>query len=171
MLYYLKEEIMNPNDLFIYAARYDNENEAIGDLEEFLEIASVGVVGKYDTAILKKTVEGKVKIEKHGSQARTCGWKGAVAGGIVGLLFPPSILAGAFTGAAAGSIAGKLWGGMSRNDLSALGEVLDDGETGLVIVGESTVDEFVEKALKRATKRIRKVAKASLADLDRELGA
>lgn len=161
---------MNPNDLFVYAARYDNEDEARSDLEEFQEIASVGLVGKFDTAILTKTAEGKVKIEKHGSQARTGGWKGAVAGGIVGLLFPPSILAGALAGAAAGSVAGKLWGGMSRNDLNALGEVLDDGETGLVIVGESTVDEFVEKALKRATKRIRKVAKANLADLDRELG-
>ncbi|MGA9261396.1 MAG: hypothetical protein WBV95_05445, partial [Desulfobacterales bacterium] len=60
---------------------------------------------------------------------------------------------------------------MSRKDLNALGEVLDDGETGLVIVGESTVDEFVEKALTRAAKRIRKVAKARLADFDRELGA
>jgi len=161
---------MNLNDLFIYAARYDNEDEARGDLEEFQEIASVGLVGKFDTAILTKTAEGKVKIEKHGTQAKSGGWKGAVAGGIVGLLFPPSILAGALAGAAAGSVAGKLWGGMSRNDLNALGEVLDDGETGLVIVGESTVDEFVEKALKRATKRIRKVAKANLADLDRELG-
>ena len=161
---------MNPNDLFIYAARYDNEDEARGDLDEFQEIASVGLVGKFDTAILTKTAEGTVKIEKHGTQAKSGGWKGAVAGGIVGLLFPPSILAGALAGAAAGSVAGKLWGGMSRNDLNALGEVLDDGETGLVIVGESTVDEFVEKALKRATKRIRKVAKANLADLDRELG-
>ena len=161
---------MNPNDLFIYAARYDSEGEARGDLEEFQEIASVGLVGKFDTAILTKTAEGKVKIEKHGTQAKSGGWKGAVAGGIVGLLFPPSILAGALAGAAAGSVAGKLWGGMSRNDLNALGEVLDDGEIGLVIVGESTVDEFVEKALKRATKRIRKVAKADLADLDRELG-
>jgi uncharacterized membrane protein len=161
---------MNSNDLFIYAACYENEDEARGDLETFQEIASVGLVGKYDTAILTKTAEGKVKVEKHGTQAKSGGWKGAVAGGIVGLLFPPSILAGALTGAAAGGIAGKLWGGMSRNDLSALGEVLDDGETGIVIVGESTVDEFVEKALKRATKRIRKVAKADLVDLERELG-
>ena len=27
---------MNPNDLFIYAARYDNEDYARGDLETFL---------------------------------------------------------------------------------------------------------------------------------------
>ncbi|MGA9479578.1 MAG: DUF1269 domain-containing protein [Desulfobacterales bacterium] len=162
---------MNPNDLFIYAARYDNEDDARGDLETFQEIASVGVVGKYDTAILKKTAEGKVQVEKHGTQAKSGGWKGAIAGGVIGLLFPPSILVGALAGGAAGSVAGKLWGGMSRKDLNALGEVLDDGETGLVIVGESAVDEFVEKALTRAAKRIRKVAKARLADFDRELGA
>ncbi|MGA9535449.1 MAG: DUF1269 domain-containing protein [Desulfobacterales bacterium] len=162
---------MDSNDLFIYAARYDNEDDARGDLEAFQEIASVGVVGKYDTAVLKKTAEGKVKVEKHGTQAKSGGWKGAIAGGVIGLLFPPSILVGALAGGAAGAVTGKLWGGMPRKDLNALGEVLDEGEIGLVIVGESTLDEFVEKALKRAVKRARKVAKTRLADLDRELGA
>ena len=64
-----------------------------------------------------------------------------------------------------------LWDGMPRKDLTTLGEVLDDGQIGLIIVGASTVDEVVEKAHRRAAKRIRKVAKDSLADLDRELGA
>jgi uncharacterized membrane protein len=131
----------------------------------------VGLVGKYDTAILTKTPEGKVKVEKHGTQAKSGGWKGAVAGGIVGLLFPPSILAGALTGAAAGGLAGKLWGGMSRDDLKALGEVLDEGATGLVIVGESTLHEYIDKALKRAQKKVRKVAKTRLDELERELDA
>ena len=162
---------MSSNDLFIYAACYDSEEMAREDLETFQEAASVGVVGRYDTAILTKTAEGKVKVEKHGTQAKSGGWKGAVAGGIVGLLFPPSILAGALTGAAAGGIAGKLWGGMSRSDLRDLGEVLDYGQNGLVIVGESTLDEFVEKTLKRATKRARKIAKADLKELERELDA
>ena len=162
---------MSSNDLFIYAAGYDSEEMAREDLETFQEIASVGVVGRYDTAILTKTAEGKVKVEKHGTQAKSGGWKGAVAGGIVGLLFPPSILVGALTGAAAGGIAGKLWGGMSRSDLRDLGEVLDYGQNGLVIIGESTLDEFVEKALKRATKRARKIAKADLKELERELDA
>ena len=162
---------MSSNDLFIYAACYDSEEMAREDLEAFQEAASVGAVGRYDTAILTKTAEGKVKVEKHGTQAKSGGWKGAVAGGIVGLLFPPSILAGALTGAAAGGIAGKLWGGMSRSDLRDLGEVLDYGQNGLVIVGESTLDEFVEKTLKRATKRARKIAKADLKELERELDA
>jgi uncharacterized membrane protein len=162
---------MSSNDLFVYAACYDNEDVAREDLEAFQEIASTGVVGKYDTAILTKDADGKVNVEKHGTQAKSGGWKGAVAGGIVGLLFPPTILAGALTGAAAGALTGKLWGGMSRDDLKALGEVLDYGETGLVIVGESTLDEYVEKALKRSAKRVRKVAEANIDDLERELGA
>ena len=162
---------MSSNDLFIYAVCYDSEEMAREDLETFQDIASVGVVGKYDTAILQKTAEGRVKVEKHGTEAKSGAWKGAIAGGIVGLLFPPTILAGALTGAAAGGIAGKLWGGMSRSDLKDLGEVLDYGQTGLVIIGESTLDEFVEKALKRAAKRARKVTKADLKELERELDA
>ncbi|MFO7684451.1 MAG: hypothetical protein R6V60_00025 [Desulfobacterales bacterium] len=65
---------------------------------------------KYGTAILKKNAEGKVRVEKHGTQAKSGGWKEAIAGGVVGLLFPPSILVGALAGGAAGVVAGKLWG-------------------------------------------------------------
>jgi uncharacterized membrane protein len=87
----------------------------------------------------------------------------------VGLLFPPSILVGSLVGGASGGLVGKLWGGMSRANLKEIGEALDEHETGLVIVGESTVGEFVEKALKKAKKRVRKELKATLKDIEREL--
>ena len=145
---------MSENDLYVYAAAYDDEADARADLEAFQDMASVGVVGKYDTAVITKDSGGKVHVEKHGTASKSGAWKGAVAGGIVGLLFPPSILVGGLVGGAAGGIGGKLWGGMSRANLKDLGEALDENETGLIIVGESTIDEFVEKAFKKARKRM-----------------
>ena len=160
---------MGSDNLFVYTACYASEAVAREDLATFQDVAAIGVVGKYDTALLQKTADGKIKVEKHGTQAASGGCKGAVAGGFVGLLFPPSILVGALAGALGGGLAGKLWGGMSRGDLSELGEVLDVGETGLVIVGESTLDEYVDKALQRAVKQARKVAKADLKALESDL--
>ena len=160
---------MSTDDLFVYAAAYDDEEDALSDLETFFELALVGVVGKYDTAILTKDEDGKVHVEKHGSATKGGAWKGAIAGGIVGLLFPPSILVGSIVGSAAGGLAGKLWGGMSRANLKDLGDALDECETGLVIVGEPTIDEFIEKALKKAKKHIRKELKAEQKELEREL--
>ncbi len=70
-----------------------------------------------------------------------------------------------------GALAGKLWGGMSRSNLKELGEALDDDETGLLIVGESKLDECVEKALKKARKRVRKEIDARLDEIEKELDA
>lgn len=160
---------MSANDLYVYAAAYDDETDARFDLETFQDLALVGVVGKYDSAIITKGGDGKVHVEKHGTASKSGAWKGAVAGGIVGLLFPPSILVGSLVGGAAGGLGGKLWGGMSRANLKELGEALDGNETGLIIVGESTIDEFVEKAFKKARKRIRKELKASFDDIEKEI--
>ncbi len=161
---------MNPDDLFVYAAAYDNEADALSDLNSFFDLAAVGAVGKYDTAIITKGADGKVHVEKHGTAAKSGAWKGAIAGGIVGLLFPPSILAGSLVGGATAGLVGKLWGGMSRSNLKEIGEALDEQETGLVIVGESTVDALVEKALKKAKKRVRKGLKATRKELEKEIG-
>jgi len=160
---------MSTDDLFVYAAAYDDEADARFDLETFFELALVGVVGKFDTAILTKDADGKVHVEKHGTAAASGAWKGVIAGGLVGLLFPPSILVGGLVGGASGGLVGKLWGGMSRANLKEIGEALDEHESGLVIVGESTIDELIEKTLKKAKKRVRKELKATLKDIEREL--
>ncbi|MEM1280759.1 MAG: DUF1269 domain-containing protein [Cyanobacteria bacterium P01_H01_bin.152] len=145
---------------FAYIAVYDNAEHAKGDLDAFREIAAAGVVGRYDTALLTKDDDGKVHIKKRGTPPKSGAWRGALAGTIISLLFPPSIIAGGILGGAAGALVGKLWGGMSRQDLKELGELLDESATGLVIFGESKLDEFIEKALKRATKQIAKEIRA-----------
>ena len=60
---------------------------------------------------------------------------------------------------------------MSRSDLKDLGEALDDGEAALVVIGESKIEEQVEKAVKRATKVIEKQIDADAAELQREVEA
>ena len=160
---------MSSDNLYIYAAAYENEDEARDDLTALRAAALVGVVGEYDTALLTKKKNGKVSVEKHGTETGKLGWAGALAGGVLGLLFPPTILAGAAVGGAVGAITGKLWGGMSRSDLKDLGEVLDVGEWGLVVVAEGTLDEFIEKSWKRAKKRIQKEVKADRKELKKEL--
>ncbi len=159
---------MSSEDFFVFTAAYADEADAQADLESFQDLASEGLVGKYDTAIVTKDDHGKVHVEKHGHATKSGAWKGALAGGLVGLLFPPSLLAGSLIGGATGALAGKLWGGISRSDLKDLGEALDEDETGLVIVGESKVQEYCEKAFKRARKHVQKALKAKMEELEHE---
>jgi uncharacterized membrane protein len=58
---------------------------------------------------------------------------------------------------------------MSRSDLKDLGEALDDGNAALIVIGESKVDEQIEKATKRAKKVIEKQIDADADELKRQV--
>lgn len=162
---------MNEDNMFVYAAAYQSEADAHADLEAFKQLASKGMVGDYDTAIVLKKPNGKVSVEKHGTPTKKGTVLGAVTGAVVGFLFPPSILMGALVGGAAGAISGKLWGGMSRSQLKDLGEILDEGQSGLIIIGESKLDEYVEKSLKRALRKVRHELNADMKELEKSVAA
>ena len=55
-------------------------------------------------------------------------WTGIGVGGLLGILFPPSLLGSAIVGGTAGAVIGHLWHGMSRGDMKDLGETLDEGQ-------------------------------------------
>ncbi len=60
---------------------------------------------------------------------------------------------------------------MSRSDLKDLGEALDEGDAALIVIGESKVDEQIEKATKRAKKVIEKEIDAEADELKRQVEA
>ena len=68
-----------------------------------------------------------------------------------------------------GAIAGHVSKGMNRGDLKDLGERLDEGETGLVVVAAADVSSKVEEALSSAENVISKELKASEAELDTDV--
>ena len=52
-----------------------------------------------------------------------------------------------------------------------LGEALDEGEAALIVIGESKIDEQIERATKRAKKVIEKQIDADADELKREVEA
>jgi len=120
---------------------------------------------EFDAAVIAKDAEGKVSIVKkheqptrHGA-AVGLGW--GLAAGVAAALFPPvgilgALALGAGGGAAIGAVAGHASGGMSRTDLKELGETLDDGTAGLLVVYEANLAEQVAANIKAANKMISK---------------
>ena len=53
-----------------------------------------------------------------------------------------------------GGVGGHLRKGMSRGDAKELGELLEGGEAALVVIGESRVEEQLDKLLTRAEKTL-----------------
>ena len=74
-------------------------------------------------------------------------------------------------GAGAGGLVGHLRVGISRGDLKELGDELDAGTAAVIVLGESKIEEQLEKAVKRANKLIEKQVDADADELEREIEA
>jgi uncharacterized membrane protein len=155
------------DSVFIYIGTYPDEASARADYEVVKDLHAAGAVGTYDASVVTKDDSGKVHVNKDEMATRHGAWGGAAAGALVGILFPPSIIATAAVGAAVGGIGGHLWRGMSRADVKEFGDLIDDGQAALVIVGESKLQELVDKAALKAEKHIAKELNVSPKDVDR----
>ena len=140
------------DDTFIFVATYPDEMTARDDYEVVKGLHDNGLIGSYDSAVVTKDLNGKVHENKDETATRHGAWGGVAAGAAIGLIFPPSILATAAVGGVVGGVGGHLRKGMSRSNVKQLGEFIDPGQAGLVVVGESKVRDTIQKAVTRAEK-------------------
>ena len=153
--------------VFIYIGTYASEVDARADYEVVKNLHAMGAVGTYDAAVVTKDSSGKVHVNKDETTTRHGAWGGAGVGALVGILFPPSIIGSAIVGAAVGGVSGHLWKGMSRADVKEFGDIIDTGEAALVIVGETTIAAYVEKAGLKAQKQITREIQVDKKDVDK----
>jgi uncharacterized membrane protein len=152
--------------VFIYIGTYPSEFLARDDYEVVKDLHLAGAVGTYDAAVLTKDENGKVHENKDETTTRHGAWGGMAVGALFGLLFPPAVVGSAVVGAAVGGVGGHLWKGLSRSDVKELGEFIDAGEACLLIIGESKIEEAIEKAGLKAEKQVAKQLDMSSKDLD-----
>jgi uncharacterized membrane protein len=160
---------MSDKPVFVYAATYAERSDAEADYDSLLDLHAAKLVGTYDVALITKDTDGKVHVMKHEKPTQRGAWTGIAVGAVVGVLFPPSIIAGAAVGGIAGGVIGHVRRGMSRGDAKELGELLGEGQAALIVVGESRLEEQLDKALTRAEKSIEKELDADAKEFEREL--
>jgi uncharacterized membrane protein len=155
--------------MFLYAGEYESVDDAKADLEALKELHREDFVGTYDAAVLTKE-DGKVKIvDKIEKPTQHGGWAGLAVGAALGLIFPPSVLVSGLVGAGAGAVIGHLRGGMSRSDLKEIGEMLEESDAALVVVGEATIERGVDEAIKHAKKQMKKEVRADAREIERAI--
>jgi len=161
--------VAKADSTFIYLATYPNESAALDDYQVVKDLHAGGLVGSYDAAVITKDANGKVHENKDETATRHGAWWGIAAGAAIGLIFPPSVLGAAAAGGVIGGVSGHLSKGMSRSDAKQLGDFIDPGQAGLVVVGESKVEDAIEKAVTRAEKETAAEIGVSPRDLDKTL--
>ena len=165
-------------DTFIaFVGVYNDVADADADYQVVKDLhTKEGLIDAYDAAVIQRRADGKVKItKKHETPTRAGGVLGAGVGlatGLVVALFPFAAIGGGLLavttggGAVLGAVAGHAAAGMSRHDLKELGEHLDAGQAGLVVVGVSDMGAKIEKAMKKAQKVETKELKADTASIE-----
>jgi uncharacterized membrane protein len=125
-------------------------------------------------AVVAKDLEGKVTAEEIGKPtAKRGGRRGAIAGGLIGLVFPPGAIAAAVVGTGIGAVTGRLRGGTDhRTALQELGERIDRGKSGVIVLaGDAVVDQVVARLTGCETLHRLRVDPATLVALPDESAA
>jgi uncharacterized membrane protein len=140
---------MSENPIQVFIARFDNEGEAKQALKDFRTMDREGSIELIDAAVIVHSAEGKVKFEETADPSgKKWAKRGAIAGGLVGLIFPPSIIASAAIGGGAGGIWGKVRDkGFKDEDLKAAGESLEPGTSAIIAIAEDRMIERLENGL------------------------
>ncbi len=168
--------------MLVLVGVYDRVEDAEADYELVKDLhTEADLIDAYDAAVIERRDSGKTKIvKKHETPTRAGGVLGGGVGlatGLVVALFPfaavgGGLLAGtAAGGAILGAVAGHAAAGMSRNDLKELGEHLDAGQAGLVVVAVADMGAKVERAMERASKLEQKQLEADADEIERDASA
>jgi uncharacterized membrane protein len=145
----LEVQPMATSEMQMFAACFSNETQAGEALKDFQTMHKQGSIDLIDAVVVVRGTDGKVKFEETADPSgKKWAKRGAIAGGIVGLIFPPSIIASAVVGGAGGGIWGKIRDkGFKDEDIKALGEDLEPGTSAIIAVAEDRVVEQLEAGL------------------------
>jgi uncharacterized membrane protein len=172
---------MAMDTFIVLAASYDTRGAAEADyyaVRDFYLMS--GLLDTYDAAAITKDDAGKVGIVARNEQpTRQGAWRGlgiGLVGGVLVALFPAvgsgdRLLLGGPGGAGLGALAGHVTAGLKRADLKDLGELLDEGHSGLVVVAAGHLGDRVEHHIKRARQVTRKQLTADEKAVEKEIEA
>jgi uncharacterized membrane protein len=167
-------------DTFIaFVGVYERVSDAEADYQAVKDLhTEARLIDAYDAAVIERRADGKVKItKKHETPTRVGGVLGGgfgLATGLVVALFPFAAIGGGLLaattggGALLGAVTSHAAAGMSRHDLKELGEQLDTGQAGLVVVAVADVGTKIEKAMAKAQKVETKELKADAAEIEQD---
>jgi uncharacterized membrane protein len=140
---------MADNALELFIAVFANETEAGGALNDFKQMQRQGSIDLIDAAVIVHDAKGKVHLEETADPSgKKLAKRGAVVGGLIGLIFPPSIIASAAVVGAGGGVWGKIRDkGFKDEDLKAVGDSLPAGSSAIIAIAEDRVLEQLENGI------------------------
>ena len=159
-----------PVDLYI--AAYSDPDAAQEDWDDIKQLVADKVITVDGLILVSRGNDGKIEVKDNASDLGKGTVIGAVGGALVGLIFPPAILASAAVGAGLGAGTGAILDHRHKKEIKAdVEDVLPAGSSGIVALFEERWVEDVENSLAKADKVTRKEVDADSAEQVKETAA
>ena len=125
--------------LVVYAAAYETADAALADLDVIEQLHKDEMIGQYDAAVIDKE-NGKPHVAKRMDRPH--------------IRVIPEWFGG---------------GTLPRKELHEAAEQLTASQAGLIVIGEPTIEQGLDKALTKAAKVVKRMVEATTDELSSEL--
>ena len=140
-----------PVDLYI--AAYDDPDSAQQDFDALKELVREGIIFTDVAVLVSRDEDGKISVKENAHEVAKGAMVGAAAGFVIGLIFPPALIASTVvTGVAGAAIGGLVSFGRESEIKKDVESVLPPGSSGIIAIFDEVWVTQVEKALAKAAK-------------------
>jgi uncharacterized membrane protein len=135
--------------LDLVAAVYADQEQAHLLLDTLQKMHRASTITLADAALVTRDAEGKVQVTETREVTTKKGAKrGAIVAGVLGLIYPPSLIASVVAGGALGGAWGKLRDtGIKTGDMKEIGNALEPGRVAVIALAEPEWTPAIERAL------------------------
>lgn len=138
----------------LIVADFDDTEAAMQAYEFLKEIEDGATVEIEGVVVVKRDADGNLEVQKatDHSTRRGLGW-GVVGGVVLGVIFPPSILASAVVLGAGGAAVGKAREVHHKKEIAEqLQDAIDPGHSGLIALVSDPGEVRIRKAIEKANR-------------------
>ena len=156
--------------IVLAVATYADRQGALDDYETVKIAKREGEFDHLAVAVLTKDADGHLDVERHDSSAKHAAWGGALLGGAILVAAPAAAVGAGVVGvgtavgvgggasvaglAGAGGLAGHLHRNIPKDTCREMGDVLEYGESGLIIVAVDKKGTDIAPLLSNAVKTV-----------------
>jgi uncharacterized membrane protein len=134
----------------LMAAVYPTHEQAKTILDMLQRMHRANTITLKDAAVITKDSKGKVKLEETAElTTREGAVRGAIVTGVLGLIYPPSLIVSLLAGGVIGGLIGRVRDtGIKNANLKEIADRLEPGKSAVIALGEGEWVDEIQGALK-----------------------